>query len=573
MSLALCLQCRSSLEGSSPHALLGQATGTGGAEALALSGPRHLAALTSHKLQQGEGAHGPGVVSEVGSTHWRQWVQELGKMGSGSAGALALLNSQHDAHGAPLAPPCESTALQASGTRGALVAQTEGVVGESVGVHGIAPLAVGELEALAIEGLRIQSGEASASAPASIPLSALLAAGPLPLEGSVAYRGSSTGVGSGTGGVGALAGPPPLGLITDGSAEGWGEGMALVPRAAARPSDPVAARLALSRLLEKAVTLEDWQRTAGGAPEAPQCSPDTLAVLAAHNAIHGPVDAVSKALLHQQGPLVDQPHARGVLLEKTPGESGMSVVSGDGVGGDLVAGQGSGGSVTVAMLVQLRDPVRNFEPVGAPMLALMQAEAEAEPGGSGGVATLQFKAQAALPSAEQKGDEGSTEGVDCGCARGGPVESEKHGEGASGGTGETQGQTEGARGGQAGGARFKLVGVHMMGLKTAEGSRRAWGAPKAKEAGSRWVAAQGMSKRSKGSGGSKVGGKSRGKGGPEYEEPMSPVPEVMVRPGDTMWSLSQKVHGSGAKWREVAKLNPHIRNPDLILPDQKIRMV
>ncbi|KAI4344566.1 hypothetical protein L6164_011778 [Bauhinia variegata] len=45
-----------------------------------------------------------------------------------------------------------------------------------------------------------------------------------------------------------------------------------------------------------------------------------------------------------------------------------------------------------------------------------------------------------------------------------------------------------------------------------------------------------------------------------------------VLPGDTLWSISSRVLGSGARWKELAALNPHIRNPNVIIRNDTLRL-
>ncbi|CAB4288195.1 unnamed protein product [Prunus armeniaca] len=55
--------------------------------------------------------------------------------------------------------------------------------------------------------------------------------------------------------------------------------------------------------------------------------------------------------------------------------------------------------------------------------------------------------------------------------------------------------------------------------------------------------------------------------------PKSSAPATTkVQPGDTLWSISSRVHGTGEKWKELAALNPHIRNPNVIFPNEMIRL-
>ena len=107
--------------------------------------------------------------------------------------------------------------------------------------------------------------------------------------------------------------------------------------------------------------------------------------------------------------------------------------------------------------------------------------------------------------------------------------------------------------------RFKIVGVTVAGLKTSPSSPAApktevWGNRNQLQAGSRWLAAQGMQKTTK-----------------AHPALKGKAQQVKVQPGDSLWSISARIHGSGAKWRDLARLNPHIRNPDIIFPDTSLR--
>ena len=103
--------------------------------------------------------------------------------------------------------------------------------------------------------------------------------------------------------------------------------------------------------------------------------------------------------------------------------------------------------------------------------------------------------------------------------------------------------------------QFKITEVHVAGLKTESSKINVPGNPKQQQSGSRWLLATGIGKSNK-----HPFMKSRTVAKPSKE--MS----AKVQPGDTLWSISSRIHDSGAKWRELAALNPHIRNPDIIFP-------
>ncbi|GJP66333.1 hypothetical protein CLOP_g23238 [Closterium sp. NIES-67] len=345
----------------------------------------------------------------------------------------------------------------------------------------------------------------------------------------------------------------------------------------ARGGDEWAMEAAGGGAMGLAVSVDEWQRLDAGIFEDFETEDDTLAVLQAHCAAHGAGEMVLHDIAQMR---LDLAAVRGGGMMGMMGGGGMGMMGmGGGMGGALggagggVEGGLMGDKVTVAMLVQLRDPLRNFEPVGAPMMALLQAErappaaANAEGNSNGnGVAALEGGGGAggakALPG--PGGVRRIAYNLHTGTAvrpAGGPL-AERNGAGHRPREGDViveevdDEEQPGAKGkGGVEKPRFKLTGVHMMGLKSEEAAKRGWGNQKQGQAGSRWLAANGMGK----------------KGAAKPKGPSRPA-KVTVQSGDTLWSLSQKVHGSGTKWKDVVKLNPHIRNPDLILPNQHVRM-
>jgi nucleoid-associated protein YgaU len=47
---------------------------------------------------------------------------------------------------------------------------------------------------------------------------------------------------------------------------------------------------------------------------------------------------------------------------------------------------------------------------------------------------------------------------------------------------------------------------------------------------------------------------------------------VEVRPGDSLWKLAARYLGHGERWHEVAMLNPHLADPSLIRVGEWIQM-
>lgn len=180
-------------------------------------------------------------------------------------------------------------------------------------------------------------------------------------------------------------------------------------------------------------------------------------------------------------------------------------------------------TLTIAMLVQLRDPLRNYEPVGVPMIAIIQAERVIKP------------PRAKLSKQVRMNTNAESEEED--------VEEQK----------PIQLQPQ-----------FKITEVHMAGLKAPDAVKKGWffqkwGSKKQEQSGSRWLIANGMGKKNK-------------PDLPKSKASPSQSKTTVVKPGETLWSISSRVHGTGSKWQEIASLNPHIRNPDIIFPNQAIRM-
>jgi len=230
-----------------------------------------------------------------------------------------------------------------------------------------------------------------------------------------------------------------------------------------------------------AVSLDEWMRLDAGVCGENEPEEQTLAIIAAHNTAYNKRDK----------PIVSKKQ------KDTNASTGYM-----------------GHTITLAMLVQLRNPLRSNEPVGAPMMALVQAERVIVP-----PKPKLGRRITSLPGRrinEEEDDEDVRP------------------------------------------PRFKIVGVTVAGLKTSPSSparkTEAWSNRKQLQAGSRWLVAQGMQKATK-----------------AHPALKSKAPQVKVQPGDSLWSISARVHGSGAKWRDLARLNPHIRNPDIIFPDTSIR--
>ncbi|KAK8503142.1 hypothetical protein V6N13_025900 [Hibiscus sabdariffa] len=287
-----------------------------------------------------------------------------------------------------------------------------------VSLEDLAPLAMDKIEALSLEGLRIQSGMSNEDAPSSISVQSI-------------------------GEISALKG---FGITRSLGLEGTAGLHLLDIKDSGDDADG---------LMSLSLTLDEWIRLDhGDFRDEDQPSERTSKILAAHHATS--LDLIGRG------------RKCGLL----------------------------GNNFTVALMVQLHNPIRNHEPVGAPMLALIQVERVFVP-----------------PKPRKMKMEDMKE--------------------------ENTSQEEEPQ--------FRILEVHVAGLKTEPGKTRFWGTTTQQQSGSRWLLANGMGNSNKSS-------------------------TTKVQPGDTLWSISSHIHGTGAKRKELAAPNPHIRNPNIIFPNETIRL-
>ncbi|KAL3747171.1 hypothetical protein ACJRO7_016018 [Eucalyptus globulus] len=342
---------------------------------------------------------------------------------------------------------------------------------EYVSLEDLAPLAMDKIEALSIEGLRIHSGMSDEDAPSNI--SAQSIGDVSTLRGKGEDISGSLGL-EGTGGLQLL----DLKESSDDKDEG---------------------------LMSLSLSLDEWTRLdSGELDDEGHISERTSKILAAHHANY---------------------------LDWIRGGSK----------GDRRRGKGSGrkcgllgNNFTVALTVQLRDPLRNYEPVGAPILALIQVERVFVPP----------KPRIYLKVSEVKYEDEEDESA----------ESKKKEE-IKEGTEEKKSEVEEI-------PQYKISEVHVAGLKTDPGKRNVWGSSNQQQSGSRWLLANGMGKSNKHSFLKSKTASSKS----------TAAATTKAQPGDTLWSISSRVHGTGAKWKELTALNPHIRNPNIILPNETVRL-
>ncbi|KAH0860332.1 hypothetical protein HID58_088593 [Brassica napus] len=304
---------------------------------------------------------------------------------------------------------------------------------EYVSLEDLAPLAMDQIEALSLEGLRIQSGMSDEDAPSDI-------------------TAQSIGEISAFQGLEGAAGLQLLNIKDDGDGD----------------DD--------DGLMSLSLTLDEWMKLdSGDIGDEEEINEKTSKILAAHHA--NPLNFIRKG-------------------EKRRGKKGRKC-------GLL------GNNFTVALMVQLRDPLRNYEPVGAPMLSLIQVERLFVP-----PKPIIYSTVSELRRTDEEGEE--TEAV----------KEEK-----------TMLEEQGI-------PQYKISEVHLTGMKS-ETDKKPWGVTTQNQqvqSGSRWLMANGM-----------------GKGN------NTKVPLMKPKAGDKLWSVS----GSGSKWKELGKmgkLSAHKRNPNVIMP-------
>jgi len=335
---------------------------------------------------------------------------------------------------------------------------------EYVSLEDLAPLAMEKIEALSIEGLRIQSGMSEEDAPSNI------SAKPIgefsSLQGKCAESTLSLGL-EGTAGL-QLLDVKQSGEEVDG-------------------------------LMGLSITLDEWMRLDSGVvDEEEQYSDRTSKILAAHHA-----KSMELVAENRNGDRKSRRSGRrwGLL----------------------------GNNFTVALMVQLRDPLRNYEPVGTPMLALIQVERVFVPPKPKIYSTVLDK-----PNSEQDDEEPKTEEV--------PDKALVTEEKAE----ELEDPIP----------QFKVTEVHVAGFKSEPEKTKPWGNQTQQQSGSRWLLAAGMGKGNK---------------HPLMKSKaiVKPTKEAAGQAGDTLWSISSRVHGAGTRWGELTGNKNHSRNPNIVLQKDK----
>ncbi|XP_038710179.1 protein PLASTID MOVEMENT IMPAIRED 1-RELATED 1-like [Tripterygium wilfordii] len=315
---------------------------------------------------------------------------------------------------------------------------------EYVSLEDLAPLAMDKIEALSLEGLRIQSGLSGEVAPSNINTQ--------PVGDISALKGKAVD-GSGFLGLEGTAGLQLLDMKDT--------------------CDNVDGLMGLS------LTLDEWMRLdSGEIDDEDQISERTSKILAAHHA------------------------------------ASLDVIRG-GMKGERKRGKGSsrkcgllGNNFTVALMVQLHDPLRNYEPVGTPMLALIQVERVFVPPKPKIYSTV-----SELRNNNEEDDEPDT-----------VKEEVKE---------DIKESTL-----KEGIPQFIITEVHVAGLKNEPGRKKLWGTSSQQQSGSRWLLANGMGRSNKYP-------VLKSKAASKSETPVT----TKAHPGDTLWNIS-RVHGNGTKWKK-----------------------
>lgn len=180
---------------------------------------------------------------------------------------------------------------------------------------------------------------------------------------------------------------------------------------------------------------------------------------------------------------------------------------------------------TVALMVLLRDPLRNYEPVGTSMLALFQVERI--------FGHVKPKIYSAMRDRNERTDgEANSEEEEVTVKRGEEKEEYK----------ETT-------------PWFKLSEVHLAGLNAELGKNHPWGSRTQQQSGNRWLLASGMAKSKKYSLSNSKAIVISNRLGPKK-----------VQNEDVLWSITSSFDDAGTNWKELTALVPYIRNPDIVFP-------
>lgn len=320
---------------------------------------------------------------------------------------------------------------------------SQNIVDDFVSLEDIAPMAMQQIEALAIDGLKIQADVIDDDVP--------FALNSFSVDGESGGKDMASGsaILKGVTGVHLSKGSTSSSVETPGDGSGKG-------------------------LMGMAISLNEWMLLDAGLYDEAETKKDALALMAAHHAAHQEMVVAGD----------DEKRKRRQGSKNAGGRWGCM-----------------GNTLTIAMLVQLRDPLKNNEAVGAPMMAFVQAERMMKPPKMKVGRNVSMK-------------------------------------------GNTEDEEEAAEEPQ-----FKITGVHMSGLKASQEEKKiGWGNQKQLQSGSRWLIANGMTKNAKINSRPMLGSK-----------PAAPAPasssKTNASKGESLWSISSRALSSGLRWRDKLKFN------------------
>ncbi|KAK3213189.1 hypothetical protein Dsin_017895 [Dipteronia sinensis] len=330
-----------------------------------------------------------------------------------------------------------------------------------VSLQDFTSLAIDRIEALSIEGLRIQSGMSDEETPSSVRTQSV--------GKKSAFEWKNAGF------VGFLSSEGATGLQVQDVVSGGANDV--------------------EGLMDLSITLDEWSKLDGGIiGDDNQISERTVKILAAHHAKC--IDLVSGTLTRHPDWFKTSGKTHGLL----------------------------GNNLTIALMVLLRDPLRNYEPVGTSMLALFQVKRTFVPVNPKIYSTV-------LDRNEDKDKEADITGE---------ISDER--------TEEEKAEEEGT-------PWFQISEVHLAGLKTELGKNHLWGTKAQQQSGTRWLLASGIGKSNR--------------------HPVSNSKAVVrsypqgtrkVTHEDVLWSITSDVHDGDGNWKELAAVVPHTRNPDVVFP-------
>nr|KYP34839.1 hypothetical protein KK1_044147 [Cajanus cajan] len=249
-------------------------------------------------------------------------------------------------------------------------------------------------------------------------------------------------------------------------------------------------------LMGLSITLDQWLRLDSGIIEGDQNSEQVLKILKAHH---------SKIREFDDGGLKN-------AMEQVKTYSRKHGLLGD--------------HLTVAFMIQLRDPLRNYEPVGVPMLVLTQVERVClhimMPQDS---SNFLNKKESGMEN-EALLNETSSKSVE-----------------------DMSTDNEALQ------YRFKLKEIHLSSVLTKAGRRQHWGTAAQQQSGIRWLVASGMTSTVKHSSSTS-----------KAIVLSSPLFTNKLLNEDILWSISYICSVMGTHSKEQPAENVHIRNPDIIFP-------